>query len=174
MSEALNAAPPLHALRAALEDVIARAIGALDALDVDPDLEPSLAGFNPLGSFDDREADDGGTYADEEPGLRALGGTARSGGSQLGWAGGTTSDLEDEHDGREPQCEDEGAQCEDEGAPSGDLEPWLGALERSQHYTSGSEDLELDRSPVDPDDDPGEFVARCEVLSTKTLGQVGR
>jgi len=25
-------------------------------------------------------------------------------------------DLEAEHDGREPQCEDEGAQCDDEGA----------------------------------------------------------
>ena len=28
----------------------------------------------------------------------------------------SASDLETEHDGREPQCEDEGAQCEDEGA----------------------------------------------------------
>ena len=64
---------------------------------------------------------------------------------------------------REAVSEDEGAQCDDEGAPTGDLEPWLGAPEGVQSYTSGSDDLELDRSPVDPDDDPGEYVARCEV-----------
>lgn len=35
--------------------------------------------------------------------------------SQVAWAMGSDSDREDEHDGREPCSEDEGAQCDDEG-----------------------------------------------------------
>ena len=49
--ERSSASPPLRVLRA-----------ALDTLDGDPELEPSLAGFNPLGNFDDRESEEGGTY----------------------------------------------------------------------------------------------------------------
>ena len=95
--------------------------------------------------------------ADLEP---SLGATAAV--NQSGWAKGGYEDREQEHDGREPDCEDEGAQCDDEGARSGDEEPWLGAPEGSQHYASNSDDLELDCSTLDPDDDPREFVARCE------------
>ena len=36
--------------------------------------------------------------------------------NQLKWSKGSTDDLEEEHDGREDCCEDEGAQCDDEGA----------------------------------------------------------
>lgn len=36
--------------------------------------------------------------------------------SQTGWTQGPDDDREDEHDGAEPCCEDEGAQCDDEGA----------------------------------------------------------
>jgi hypothetical protein len=35
--------------------------------------------------------------------------------NQLHWSKGKNDDLEDEHDGREDCCEDEGAQCDDEG-----------------------------------------------------------
>jgi hypothetical protein len=35
---------------------------------------------------------------------------------QLTWGEGARDDREDEHDGTEPCCEDEGAQCDDEGA----------------------------------------------------------
>ena len=172
MSVAPNAAPLLRVLRAALEDAIIRAIGALDALDGDPDLEPSLAGFNPLGNFDDREADDAGVSADEEPSLGSLGGTARSGGSQRGWAGGATSDLEEEHDGREPQCDDEGAQCEDEGSyRDGDDEPDDSGFaltypnahdQRTPWPGCGINGVDGYASPVDPDDDPGDFTPRIE------------
>jgi hypothetical protein len=90
--------------------------------------------------------DELGIDADLEPVLGSLHGTAASGafGNQERWAQGGTSDFEHQHDGREPDvddepslgapegvqvysfagslnelemaCEDEGAQCEDEGA----------------------------------------------------------
>lgn len=80
-------------------DETERLVARLDASDPDPDLE------------------DGG---DDEPDA--------GGEPSLGWTGETNQvralkacrdggeDMEDEHDGREPCCEDEGAQCEDEGA----------------------------------------------------------
>ena len=103
----------------------------------------------------------------------ALGGTAMSSGSQLAWSGGATSDLEEGHDGREPQCEDEGAQCEDEGSyRDGDDEPDDSGValtypnahdQRTPWPGCGINGVDGYGPPVDPDDDPSEFVARCEV-----------
>ncbi len=149
-----------------MEEAIVQALAVLDTLDGDADLEPSLAGFNPLGNFDDSEADDGGVYADDEPSLGALGGTARAGGSQLGWAGGASSDLEEEHDGREPQCEDEGSyrDGDDEPDDSGFAPTYPNAHDQRTPWPGGGFDgVDGYGAPVDPDDDPGEFVARCEV-----------
>jgi len=104
-----------------LEDARQYAIDRLDELHGDPDLEPDLAGFNIVGTDDhylayigndDREADD-----DIEP---SLGSVDRV--RQLYWAAGSCSDFEEEHDGREPCCEDEGSQCDDEGDDT-DTEP---------------------------------------------------
>lgn len=133
--------------RRQIEDEIERLLTALDAMDPDPDLEPSLGAAERLGgnwwapshNTDDRESDE----ADDEPSLGApnvqlpaplyrLGGghghclfpMRREGGeltysaagfSQLAWGEGPRDDREDEHDGTEPCCEDEGAQCDDEG-----------------------------------------------------------
>ena len=158
-------------------DAVDRLLATLDAEDGDDDaedgadFEPSLAGFNPLGNFDDREADDGGVYADEEPSLGSLGGTATSHGSQLGWAGGDTSELEDEHDGTELPCEDEDAQCEDEGSyRDGDDEPddsgvvptYPNAHDQRAPWP-GINGVDGYGLPLDPDDDPREVVLRCEV-----------
>ena len=132
----------LQKRRAALEAAVAAAIALLDAMDGDADLEPTLGA---------PEA----TLGVMRPGrlVRAM--------DQRRWAQGTDCGE------REAVSEDEGAQCEDEGARSGDEEPWLGAPEGALGYGNlvcgGMDDLELDRSPVDPDDDPGEYVARCEV-----------
>lgn len=61
----------------------------LDRADGEPDREPSIGAQDPAWFNTDQEY----------------------------WAQGNTDDCEgDEHDGREPCCEDEGAQCEDEGA----------------------------------------------------------
>lgn len=76
----------LHALRAQIEAELERMIDLLDAIDGDPDLEPTM-GFVAHGFVDEAEPD-----ADFEP--------------SLGWtstyAHGSDQDLEDEHDGREP------------------------------------------------------------------------
>jgi hypothetical protein len=37
-------------------------------------------------------------------------------GAQTNWAGGRGGDLEEEHDCREPECNDEGAQADDEAS----------------------------------------------------------
>jgi hypothetical protein len=116
----------------------------MDELEEGSDYEPSLgwtvegAGVLSVGS--DIEAD----YSDDEPSLAAVEtspsipytGIGYSGqqvyygqdgqyrdqsGSQKNWAGGTRDDREVEHDGCEPDCEDEGAQCDDEGVD--DREP---------------------------------------------------
>ena len=106
-----------------LEALIEAAIARLDDVEPDPDLEPdgdgepilgapearsgSWNGLAPDAYTDDREADDG----DGEPSLGSLNRVP-----QTRWAAGGSDDFEDEHDGREPCCEDEGAQCDDEGA----------------------------------------------------------
>jgi hypothetical protein len=86
----------------------------------DADLEPSLGAPESSrgqvfdwarGVSDDRE-----DAQDElEPSLGSS-----SAVNQATWGAGSCSDLEHEHDGREPACEDEGAQCEDEGALNAD------------------------------------------------------
>ncbi|MEO6012747.1 MAG: hypothetical protein ABIQ30_04065 [Devosia sp.] len=110
--------------RNAAADLVAALIDFLDDTDADPDLEPSI-GWGPFG--DDLE---GGDVQDEphdagdddEPSLGApepsyalaeifwpptgtLFGPALPRGSQEGWAQGGKSDLEDEHDGLEPENE---------------------------------------------------------------------
>ena len=64
----------------------------------------------------DFELDD----ADDEPSLGSLNNHHCQ--TSLGRSG--FKELEDEHDGGEPCCEDEGAQCDDEGAINADLEGW--------------------------------------------------
>ena len=74
-------------------EALARAIIAnLDLLE-DPDLEPSLGGWQ--GATDDREGDD-----DAEPSLGSVDAP-----NQRGWGAGSTLDHEWEHDGREPDVE---------------------------------------------------------------------
>ena len=89
-------------IRQIIESEIERLIGVLDLVDPDPDLE------------DGDEDDD---KSDFEPSLGSL---ERF--SQMQWSHGNIDDYEDEHDGAEPCCEDEGAQCDDEGCPDADLE----------------------------------------------------
>ena len=89
----------------------------------------------------------GGGYAmdDDEHSLGSINGTAgidlrwstggrrwRSrvvGASQVHWARGAGNDLEAAHDGREPQCEDEGAPTGDD-EPDADGEPMMGSVEQ--------------------------------------------
>src|SRR3569833_2900376 len=67
-------------------EMTAKLVDLLDAREGDPDFEPN---------------------GDDEP---SLGFSANNGHNGTDFSGG--QDLEDEHDGREPDCEDEGAQCE--------------------------------------------------------------
>ena len=106
-------------------------VAELDRIYGDPDLEegaeaePILAASEAMNqsrwndvASDDREQDD-----EREPSLGSVGSNANADlADQRRWASGCTSDAEDEHDGREPVCEDEGAQCDDEGHDS-DREP---------------------------------------------------
>lgn len=114
--------PTLPPIRMRIARHIEEMIDLLDALDGDPDLEPSL-GYTPKGYAVDsvdrttdqtrwaqgRDGDDDDVDrepdVDDEPSLGSTGGTAAGidwpGGAQA-WAGGTTDD-------REEQCEDEGA-----------------------------------------------------------------
>ncbi|MBB3020654.1 hypothetical protein FHR70_003740 [Microvirga lupini] len=82
----------LRALRTSIENELERLFSILDAIDGDPDLEPSFGTVMP-GYVDEAESD-----ADLEP--------------SLGWTGtyahGTDQDLEEEHDGREPDEDFEG------------------------------------------------------------------
>jgi hypothetical protein len=119
-----------------LEDEIERLIDMLDTIDPDPDLEPSLGDTpycrNPAtvdleGDSADDEADLGWTEMEARFGRYALGSDQLqpsndefSLGSlgainQERWSAGRADDLEHDHDGREPCCEDEGAQWDDEG-----------------------------------------------------------
>ena len=91
-----------QAIRQTIEAMIESLIAVLDDTDPDPDLE---------------DGDEDNDKSDFEP---ALGSLERV--SQVQWSHGTDDDCEDEHDGREPCCEDEGAQCEDEGAIDADRE----------------------------------------------------
>lgn len=127
--------PAPEILRQSIETEIEHLMEVLDYLDPDPDLEdggddePSIGapeaqagawrGLWPEGN-DDREQDDFDLEdnGDFEPSLGSLNNYHR----QLQWADGNRHELEDEHDGAEPCCEDEGAQCDDEGAVDPDVE----------------------------------------------------
>jgi len=145
-------------LRETIQSQIEHLIGVLDFLDTDPDLEdgadaePDQDGEPSLGSLDAQsqsrwsggisstedyeqdEADDedGG---DREPSLGSLSANIHQ---DLWGRFGFGQDLEDDHDGREPCCEDEGAQCDDEGIdddrePDVDAEGWCHS-EFSDYY----------------------------------------
>lgn len=151
---------------ARLEALADEIIALLDELQGEPDLEPVLGALElsphfttqafregldqrrwaDTGDVDEREPTD-----DDEPSLGSLDSCGSTFPKVDRWAGGGSSDLEDEHDGREPeddsepQCEDEGAQCEDEGADIGDYEPddhhlcgWIsGEVDQTKHYLPG-------------------------------------
>ena len=116
-----------------LEDLREAMVEKLDALTIDPDLEPSLGAAEYLshlcplpriydaafrwaqGASDDREADGDRLSACDADLELSLGSSVAI--DQRRWANACGhDDREQEHDGREPQCEDEGAQCDDEGA----------------------------------------------------------
>jgi len=133
---------------AALNDATEAILKQLDQMQGDPDLEPVLGAAEAVaglrlrlnqedwaegGDRDEREADDG----DLEPSLGSLG-SCRQPITQERWAGHPSpSDLEAEHDGREPECEDEGAQCDDEGVDA-DSEPTTPAWFPTMARTSAS------------------------------------
>ncbi len=137
---------PAH-LRQIIETEVEHLIDILDQLDPDPDLEDGGDGEPSIGApeaqagswrglwpedNDDREADDADaepelgsleiinqcSWSKGEDGEPSLGSLNRF--RQLCWSHGNNQELEDEHDGCEPCCEDEGAQCEDEGADCGE------------------------------------------------------
>jgi hypothetical protein len=110
----------------------------LDKADGDESLEPSLGSIT-YGVPAHLQDCEGGDVQDEphdesdegnsEPGLAHTNDISQLQASKnltAGWNG-MASDLEEQHDGREPQCEDEGAACEDEGAEHDGREPTLGA-----------------------------------------------
>lgn len=78
----------IEAMLERLADLRDQLVAKLDALDADPDLE------------DDELGEDQG---DREP---SLGSSNRV--DQRAWSLGSCNDAEQEHDGREPECEDEG------------------------------------------------------------------
>jgi len=100
--------------RRAVEQQIDALIDLLNTLDPDPDLEPSLAFTERLYNIsqadpnyaananagDDREADD-----EREPSLGSVNPTIY--GVQESWSAGNCDDREDEHDGAEPDVDDE-------------------------------------------------------------------
>ena len=126
----------LSRLQEWLLDMVHDITDQLDRIEGDPDFEPDLAGLNaakvldPVTAWnDDREGDDDfelDTAA--EPSLGSVGCV-----DQRRWAQGSCDDMEEEHDGREPCCEDEGAQQ--------DAEPDLGwrgpGLAADEHDASG-------------------------------------
>lgn len=123
----------LRKLRQQARDEIERLIQFLDESDLDPDLEPSLGFFEngtPGGVTDDRELDDSDDEPDgnDEPSLGSLTSSAAAG-NQNGWGRQYTieSDLEDQHDDREPSLcgitvettrDDRDLEAEDESEPS--------------------------------------------------------
>ncbi len=113
---------PLRPLRAVLEDQIEALIYLLDSLDPDPDLEPDDEDIGVDDERHDGEDEDAREEDDpREPSLGSLCGTATGTFlSQTNWSAGIHHDLEDEHDGREP---------DDEPEDGGDDESSLGAPE---------------------------------------------
>lgn len=92
--------------RQQIEDEIDRLIAILDAMDPDPDLEPSL-GWSPYVD-DPRTVDIEGDDCDLEPSLGAPEvSMAGAGISQINWGAGPRDDLEEE-------CDDEGDTSDDD------------------------------------------------------------
>ncbi|WP_128089473.1 hypothetical protein [Bradyrhizobium viridifuturi] len=125
-------------LRKEAQDEIDRLLAFLDQLDGDPDLEPNGDDEPELGSVGGRRQLDQSTWAAGQDGEPSLGSIEchpaapegdywpdrrRDGdGSQVAWSDSVTHDSEDEHDGREPDVDDE---------LSGDEnEPSLGSFDR--------------------------------------------
>jgi hypothetical protein len=78
----------LASRRAQLEAAIDQAIELLNSLDGDADLEPTIAALTCVGSC-------------------APGANGQIGFSQVGWARGDNDESEDEHDGIEPDTDEE-------------------------------------------------------------------
>lgn len=123
-----NPPTPPRTPREALEAAIAAAIDLLDLAEPDPDLEPDLAGSNNGHYPIDVEGPDvdlepalgapeiinqehawkrGGPDHADEPSLGSIGSCYGQSIPQTDWAGGGVLDLEDEHDGCEPDEADE-------------------------------------------------------------------
>lgn len=94
---AVDALKAIQRLRNEAEQQIERLIAMLDALDGDPDVEIDT-------DFELEDEHDESTN-DEEPSLGSRNPTIY--GDQGSWSAGNGSDLEDEHDGREPDDDDE-------------------------------------------------------------------
>jgi hypothetical protein len=121
----------LRKLRAKAADEIDRLLDFLDASDIDPDLEPTLGFMNGPPEMDECE-----TPVDDEPSLGFLeshptnwnDGRDRSG-NQDRICAGLGGDLEDEHDGAEPDVDGEpsiGFDVEPAEQDTGNDEPSLG------------------------------------------------
>jgi hypothetical protein len=121
----------LRKLRAKAADEIDRLLDFLDASDIDPDLEPTLGFMNGPPEMDECE-----TPVDDEPSLGFLeshptnwnDGRDRSG-NQDRICAGLGGDLEDEHDGAEPDVDGEpsiGYDAEPAEQDTGNDEPSLG------------------------------------------------
>jgi hypothetical protein len=144
-------------LRLFVETEVERLLVVLDTLDGDPDLEPNLAGYAP--GMDDREGDPADDRlaedADDEPSLGFL---EHHDYQQLLSSGAYAgSDLEDEHDGKEPSlgwtadevldgpilCPvnprriDFEEQCEDEGVLDSGIGDNDGLMEQVQGHGAG-------------------------------------
>jgi hypothetical protein len=103
--------------RQRIGDEIDRLLALLDATDGDPDLEPAL------GSLDRNVA----TYGNP-------------GGDQTLWALGSRNDLEDEHDGREPDVDDEPSLASLHGGPHPEF--FRQTMWAAGHYNDGEEECD--------------------------------
>ena len=93
--------------RERIEAAVDGLLQLLDAIDADPDLEPSMSALTelgvPSGAWDECEDNHDAEHEDGEP---SLGWTATN--KQLGWPWyGDTDEREDEHDGCEPDVDNE-------------------------------------------------------------------
>jgi hypothetical protein len=124
VSERLNLSA---STRKKIERTLDKLIGLLDALDPDPDLEPSL-GYNPYGSMD-QESDD----ADNEPSL------------------GATHALSQEQAWRSPLVIGTDLEFDGDGVPDADKEPDAdGEPSLAGSPNDGGQDLELDEAEQEP------------------------
>ena len=136
------------AFKEALGDEIERMIDMLDALDGDPDYEPSLARFDGDGS--DREGDDADLELsgdENEPSLGSLGSSGFAYREQA-WAGGTSDDCErddaDDEDGGDTELNGDELDGNLAGSATelerdeADAEPSLGSFDRMTNQENWS------------------------------------